>query len=72
MEFIDYDMDEEECDELIKEAGPCEECGETETLELAVITSEEYFGTMIIFCTACNGVEESKNILENTEKLIYA
>ncbi len=72
MEFFDYDLDEEECDKLLEEAEPCEECGETETLALAVITDGEHFGTLIVFCMDCDPNEKSDFSVAKKEKTLYA
>ena len=72
MEFFDYDMDNEECDKLLEEAEPCEECGETETLAIAVITAGEHFGSLLIFCAECSLGDEDNINIEKKEKLIYA
>lgn len=72
MEFFDYDMDNEECDKLLEEAEPCEECGETETLALAVITTGDQFGALLIFCVDCNKEEKDNFSVEKESKTLYA
>lgn len=70
MEFFDYDDMDEECERLLAESEPCQECGGIETLALVVITSKENFGSLLIFCTDCH--EEDEFSLERKEKRIYA
>ena len=72
MEFYDYEMDDKEYDRILEESEPCEECGETDTLALAVITTGDHFGTLLIFCTDCENQEKDEFSLERHEKLIYA
>ena len=54
MEFFDYENCEEECIKILEDAEPCEECGEAEFLALVVVTSEDNFGSLLIFCTDCS------------------
>ena len=65
-------MDDEEFDRLLEEAEPCEECGETETLALAVITTGDQFGSLLIFCAACEKDEKDNFSLEKETKKLYA